>query len=58
MDTQDARKSMLEGMIGGVTDVDMAEAISRLEQARTTVQATAQVFNALTQSSLLTLLSR
>ncbi|MFZ4605568.1 MAG: flagellin [Caulobacter sp.] len=57
MDTQDARKSMLEGMIGGVTDVDMAEAISRLEQARTTVQASAQVFNALTQSSLLKLLA-
>lgn len=57
MESQDARKSMLEGMIGGVTDVDMAEAISRLEQARTTVQATAQVFNTLSQSSLLTLLA-
>ena len=56
MDTQDARKAMLEGMVSGVTDVDMAEAISRLEQARTTVQASAQVFNALSQSSLLNLL--
>lgn len=56
MDSQSARKSMLEGMIGGVTDVDMADAISRLEQARTTVQATAQVFNTLSQSSLLNLL--
>lgn len=58
METQGARKSMLEGMVGGITDVDMAEAISRLEQARTTVQASAQVFNALSQSSLLTLLQR
>lgn len=56
LDTQEARKAMLEGMVGGVTDVDMAEAISRLEQARTTVQASAQVFNALSQSSLLNLL--
>ena len=58
MDTQDARKSMLEGMVGGITDVDMAEAISRLQQAQTTVQATAQVFQMLSQSSLLNLLQR
>lgn len=57
METQDARKSMLEGMVGGITDVDMAEAISRLQQAQTTVQASAQVFSALSQSSLLTLLA-
>lgn len=56
MKSQDARKAMLEGMVSGVTDVDMAEAISRLEQARTTVQASAQVFSALSQSSLLNLL--
>lgn len=57
MDTQEARQSMLEGMIGGITDVDMAQAISRLQQAQTTVQASAQVFNTLSQSSLLKLLS-
>lgn len=56
MDTQDARKAMLETMVGGITDVDMAEAISRLQQAQTTVQASAQVFNTLSQSSLLNLL--
>jgi flagellar hook-associated protein 3 FlgL len=56
METQDARKSMLEGMVSGITDVDMAEAISRLQQAQTTVQASAQVFNTLSQSSLLNLL--
>lgn len=57
LETQDARKSMLEGMVGGITDVDMAQAISRLQQAQTTVQASAQVFSALSQSSLLELLS-
>ena len=56
LDTQEARRSMLEGMVGGITDVDMAEAISRLQQAQTTVQASAQVFSALSQSSLLDLL--
>lgn len=56
MDTQSDRAAMLEGMVSGVTDVDMAEAISRLEQARTTVQASAQVFSSLSQSSLLNLL--
>ncbi|HRD29491.1 MAG TPA: flagellin [Caulobacter sp.] len=56
METQEARKAMLEGMVGGITDVDMAEAISRLQQAQTTVQASAQVFNTLSQSSLLDLL--
>jgi flagellar hook-associated protein 3 FlgL len=46
----------LTSMVGGITDVDMAEAISRLQQAQTTVQASAQVFNTLSQSSLLNLL--
>lgn len=57
MDVQTDRQSMLEGMVGGITDVDMAQAISRLQQAQTTVQASAQVFNSLSQSSLLNLLS-
>lgn len=57
LETQEARKAMLEGMVGGITDVDMAQAISRLQQAQTTVQASAQVFNTLSQSSLLNLLS-
>lgn len=51
-----ARKDMLDGMIGDVTHVDMAEAITRLQQAQTAVQASAQVFMALQGSSLLTLL--
>ena len=57
MATQTDRQSMLEGMVGGITDVDMAQAISRLQQAQTTVQASAQVFSTLSQSSLLNLLS-
>lgn len=56
LNTQEARSAMLEGMVGGITDVDMAEAISRLQQAQTTVQASAQVFSVLSQSSLLDLL--
>ncbi|MDP1632264.1 MAG: flagellin [Caulobacter sp.] len=56
METQGARKTMLEGMVGGMTDVDMADAISRLQQAQTAVEASAQVFNTLSQSSLLALL--
>jgi hypothetical protein len=31
-------------MVGGITDVDMAEAITRLESAKLAVQASAQVF--------------
>lgn len=49
----DNRKTMLEGMVGGITDVDMAGAISRLQQAQTSVQAAAQVFSTLSGSSLL-----
>ena len=56
MATQTDRQSMLEGMVGGITDDDMAQAISRLQQAQTTVQASAQVFSTLSQSSLLELL--
>jgi len=56
IETQDARKIMLEGLIGGITDADMPKAISQLEQAQVAVQASAQVFNTLSQSSLLDLL--
>lgn len=56
LESQESRKSMLEGMVGGITDVDMADAISRLQQAQTTVEASAQVFRSLSDSSLLDLL--
>ncbi len=54
--SQEDRKAMLEGMVGSITDADMPAAITRLEQAQVAVQATAQVFNMLQQSSLLGLL--
>ena len=46
----------LKTMVGGITDVDMAEAITRLESAKLAVQASAQVFASLQNSSLLNVL--
>lgn len=43
-------------MVGGITDVDMAEAVTRLQAAQLAVQASAQVFSSLQQSSLLNVL--
>jgi len=43
-------------MIGGVVDVDMAEAVTRLQAAQLAVQASAQVFSTLQSSSLLNVL--
>jgi flagellar hook-associated protein 3 FlgL len=43
-------------MIGGVVDVDMAEAVTRLQAAQLAVQASAQVFASLQNSSLLNVL--
>jgi flagellar hook-associated protein 3 FlgL len=51
-----ARQTSLQTMIGGITDVDMATAVSNLQAAGIAVQAAAQVFSALQQSSLLNLL--
>jgi flagellar hook-associated protein 3 FlgL len=48
-----ARQSGLESMIGGITAVNMADAVSRLQTAQVAVQASAQVFTALQSSSLL-----
>ncbi len=56
LSNQEDRKTMLEGMVGSITDADMPLAITRLEQAQVAVQASAQVFNMLSQSSLLGLL--
>lgn len=47
------RSDGLESMIGGVTSVNMADAVSRLQSAQIAVQASAQVFSALRTSSLL-----
>lgn len=43
-------------MVGGITDVDMADAVTRLEAAKLAVQASAQVFTSLQASSLLNVL--
>ncbi|MDO9338414.1 MAG: flagellin [Caulobacteraceae bacterium] len=50
------RSTLLKGEIKDIAEVDMAEAISRLEQAQTALQASAQVFTTLRGSSLLELL--
>ncbi len=46
----------LTSMVGGITDVDMADAVTRLQSAQLAVQASAQVFSSLQQSSLLNVL--
>lgn len=46
----------LTAMVGGITDVDMADAVTRLEAAKLAVQASAQVFTSLQASSLLNVL--
>jgi flagellar hook-associated protein 3 FlgL len=50
------RSSGLEGMIGGITDTDMAAAIARLQASGLAIQASAQVFTALQGSSLINFL--
>lgn len=52
------RQLSLKGIIGDMTDVDMAAAVSRLQLAQTALAASAQVFSTLNGSSLLNALSR
>lgn len=47
------RSDSLEGMLGDVTNVNMADAVSRLQASQIAVQASAQVFTTLQNSSLL-----
>jgi flagellar hook-associated protein 3 FlgL len=54
--TQQARSTTLTGFIADVADIDMAEALSRLQQAQMGLQASAYAINALKSSSLLDLL--
>jgi flagellar hook-associated protein 3 FlgL len=51
-----SQSDTLTTMVGGITDVDMAEAVTRLESAKLAVQASAQVFASLQNSSLLNVL--
>ena len=57
VETQQARAVSLKGFIADVADVDMAEALSRLQQAQVGLQAAAYAINALKSSSLLQLLN-
>lgn len=50
------RADLVEGMVSDIAKVNMPEAISRLELAEFAVQASAQVFNTLRDSSLLNFL--
>ena len=50
------QQSTMKGMIGGITDADMAKAASNLTQAQLAVQAVAQVFSSLQNTSLLNVL--
>ena len=54
---QESRQTMLTGMIGNIADVDMADALARLQQAQTATQASAKVFQTLQNSSLLNYLN-
>ena len=51
-----SRKTSLAGMMGDITDADPAEAATALQQAGVAVQAAAQVFLSLQNSSLLNVL--
>jgi flagellar hook-associated protein 3 FlgL len=52
----DGRGGVLKSMIGEITDADMAAAATALQQAQVSVQAAAQVFLSLQDSSLLNVL--
>lgn len=51
-----SRQNTLSGMMGAITDADMAQAATNLQLAQMSVQAAAQVFSTLQSSSLLNLL--
>jgi flagellar hook-associated protein 3 FlgL len=51
-----SRQNTLAGMMGDITDVDMAAAVSRLQAAQLSVQSAAEVFRTLQESSLINLL--
>jgi flagellar hook-associated protein 3 FlgL len=52
-DSQSRRSSQLEAFIAEISEVDLAEAISNLQQAEMAVQASAKALNSLRESSLL-----
>jgi flagellar hook-associated protein 3 FlgL len=52
-----AQQTTLNGLIGGITQVNLAQASAALSQAQSAIQASAQVFEALQSSSLLSILT-
>jgi flagellar hook-associated protein 3 FlgL len=52
------RQTALTAVLGNMTEVDMADAVSRLQLAQTALQASTQAFSVLHGSTLLDLLSR
>lgn len=56
LNTQNKRRDFYESVIGDISDVNEAEAISRVQRAQAAVQASTEVFNALKSSSLLNFL--
>lgn len=51
-----SRQNSLAGMLGDITDADMAKAAAELQQAQLAVQSAAYVFQSLQESSLINLL--
>ncbi|MDR3509637.1 MAG: flagellin [Caulobacteraceae bacterium] len=51
-----SRSTTMQGLIGNITDADLAQASANLTQAQQAVQASAQVFASLRSSSLVSLL--
>lgn len=56
--SQSDKRVYLNNLIGGMEDVDMAEALSRLQRAQTAVDVSAMTFSTLSQVSLLPFLMR
>jgi flagellar hook-associated protein 3 FlgL len=54
--SQEAQKTSLDELVGKRTDVDMAKAVTDLQLAQIAIQASAQVINQLSQTSLLNVL--
>jgi flagellar hook-associated protein 3 FlgL len=51
------RQTLLQGLIGNITQADVAQATTNLQQAQLSIQAAGQVFQALNSSTLLNSLS-
>ena len=51
------RQTMLQGLVGNITDADLAKATTDLQQAQLSIEAAGQVFQALNGASLLNVLA-